>query len=125
MESFNVTQLFCVEGLVCVVTGGATGIGFCFVRQMEVLMVDISSALAQNGATVYIVGRRKEKLDSAVKLHQSVYIPGLISLQSKGKMIPMVGDVNSKDDLKRIAEHIEAEHGYINLLSTPPHLHLT
>jgi len=34
--------------------------------------VDISSALAQNGATVYIVGRRKEKLDTAVKMHESV-----------------------------------------------------
>ena len=30
---------------------------------------DISSALAQNGAIVYIVGRRKEKLETAVKMH--------------------------------------------------------
>lgn len=36
------------------------------------LIVDISSALAKNGAIVYIVGRRKEKLDMAVKMHESV-----------------------------------------------------
>jgi NADP-dependent 3-hydroxy acid dehydrogenase YdfG len=37
--------------------------------------LDISSALAQNGATVYIVGRRKEKLEMAVKMHQAVCPP--------------------------------------------------
>jgi NADP-dependent 3-hydroxy acid dehydrogenase YdfG len=36
------------------------------------LMADISSALAQNGATVYIVGRRREKLETAIKMHKSV-----------------------------------------------------
>jgi len=40
---------------------------------MEGLIVDISSALAKNGAIVYIVGRRKEKLDMAVKMHESVF----------------------------------------------------
>jgi len=29
MEGFDVSQLFAVEGLVCVVTGGGTGIGLC------------------------------------------------------------------------------------------------
>jgi hypothetical protein len=29
MDGFDVTQLFSVEGLVAVVTGGATGIGLC------------------------------------------------------------------------------------------------
>ena len=36
----------------------------------------------------------------------------------KGKMIPLVADVTSKDDLKRIAAQVESEQGYINLLST-------
>jgi hypothetical protein len=35
----------------------------------------------------------------------------------KGKMIPLVADVTSKDDLKRIAAQVESEQGYINLLS--------
>ena len=70
------TQLFSVEGLVAVVTGGGTGIGLCKVpseNNCKLNLSDISSALAQNGATVYIVGRRKEKLDQAVKMHQSVF----------------------------------------------------
>lgn len=29
MDNFDVTQLFLVEGLVAVVTGGGTGIGLC------------------------------------------------------------------------------------------------
>ena len=29
MDNFDVTQLFSVEGLVAVVTGGGTGIGLC------------------------------------------------------------------------------------------------
>jgi len=29
MDGFDVTQLFSVEGLVAVITGGATGIGLC------------------------------------------------------------------------------------------------
>jgi len=38
----------------------------------------------------------------------------------KGKLIPLVADVTSKDDLKRIAEEVEKESGYINILSQPP-----
>ena len=77
MDNFDITQLFSVEGLVAVVTGGGTGIGLCiFLISWSAIdvFVDISSALAQNGATVYIVGRRKEKLEMAVKMHQSVNV---------------------------------------------------
>jgi NADP-dependent 3-hydroxy acid dehydrogenase YdfG len=72
MDGFDVSTLFGVEGLVVVVTGGGTGIGLCMFREIAV-DIDISSALAQNGAIVYIVGRRKEKLEAAVEMH-SVFI---------------------------------------------------
>lgn len=35
----------------------------------------------------------------------------------KGKMILLVADVTSKDDLQRIAAQVKDEQGYINLLS--------
>lgn len=41
-------------------------------QQINFITADISSALAQNGAIVYIVGRRKEKLEMAVKMHKTV-----------------------------------------------------
>ena len=34
MEEFDVAQLFNVEGLVAVVTGGGTGIGLCTISQI-------------------------------------------------------------------------------------------
>jgi NADP-dependent 3-hydroxy acid dehydrogenase YdfG len=50
-------SLFRVDGLVAVITGGGTGIGLM-----------MAHALAENGAAkVYIVGRRKAKLEEAAK----------------------------------------------------------
>ena len=63
----------------------------------------MTKAFAQNGAAkVYIVGRRKEKLDEAAKLSSSI--------------VPIVGDVTSKKDLCKVAEQIKQETGFINLL---------
>ena len=63
----------------------------------------MTKAFAQNGAAkVYITGRRKEKLDEAAKLHPSI--------------IPIVGDVTSKESLMEVAAQIKRETGYINLL---------
>jgi len=65
----------------------------------------MAKALAHNGAAkVYIVGRRKEKLDAAAKQCPT------------GNMIPIVGDVSSKASLQAIASQIASETGYINLL---------
>src|ERR1700735_4077873 len=65
----------------------------------------MARALALNGANkVYIVGRRKEVLENASK---SV---------STNNIIPLVGDVTSKEALSSIVSHITSEVGYINLL---------
>jgi len=40
----------------------------------------------------------------------------LISLKKHGNIIPLQGDVTSKESLKSIVEHIEKEDGYINVL---------
>jgi NADP-dependent 3-hydroxy acid dehydrogenase YdfG len=66
----------------------------------------MTKAFANNGATkVYIVGRRQEKLEGAAR-----------EASSHGNIIPIVGDVTSKESLAAISERIKRETGYINLL---------
>ncbi|PMD65421.1 NAD(P)-binding protein [Hyaloscypha bicolor E] len=92
--SIQASNLFNVDGLVAVITGGGSGIGLMMAR-----------ALALNGALkVYIVGRRKEVLEKASK---SV---------STNNIIPLVGDVTSKEALASIVSQIASEVGYINVL---------
>lgn len=65
----------------------------------------MARALALNGAhKVYIIGRRKEVLDKAA---QSV---------NTNNIIPLVGDVTSKETLSSLVSTIKAEVGYINVL---------
>ncbi|KAL4731579.1 hypothetical protein ACLX1H_000552 [Fusarium chlamydosporum] len=92
-SELNAGSLFNVEGLVAVVTGGATGIGLMFVK-----------ALLQNGASkVYIAGRRKEKLDE-------------VASSLGDRVIGVQCDVTSKTDLQNAVSQIEKDVGYINLL---------
>jgi len=93
MENLNANNLFRVPGMVAVITGGATGIGLMMTK-----------ALVANGAAkVYVVGRRKEKLEEAAANAPEV-------------IIPLVGDVTSQSDLQSIASSIASKSGYINLL---------
>ena len=65
----------------------------------------MARALAVNGAhKVYIVGRRKDVLEKAA---QSV---------ATNNIIPLVGDVTSKEALSSIVSTIKSETGYINVL---------
>ncbi|GAA5949769.1 hypothetical protein JCM21900_003287 [Sporobolomyces salmonicolor] len=91
------SKLFSVKGLTAVITGGGTGIG---------LMA--TQVLAANGAKVYIIGRRMEKLENVVKTYGGDKI--------SGEIIPLQGDVTSKDDLKRLAEEVKSREGGIHIL---------
>jgi len=92
--TIEASNLFNVKGLVAVITGGGSGIGLMMAR-----------ALALNGASkVYIVGRREETLKSAA---ESV---------TTGNVIPLVGDVTSKESLQSVVKKISDEVGYINVL---------
>ena len=77
----------------------------------------MTKAFAFNkAAKVYIVGRRKDKLDEAAKLSPNI--------------IPILGDVTSKESLCEVAEQIKQETGFINLLccnsgSMPPPIGVT
>lgn len=64
----------------------------------------MTKAFAFNGAhKVYIVGRRKEKLEEAAKI-------------SPSNIVPLVGDVTSKDSLISLAEQVKNDVGYVNLV---------
>ena len=94
MSSLEAANLFNVKGLVAVITGGGSGIGLMMTK-----------TLALNGAhKVYIIGRRMTVLEEAAK--ESPH----------GNIIPIVGDVTSKDALQSIVSQIESEVGYINVL---------
>lgn len=87
-------DLFNVQGLVAVITGGGSGLGLYAAR-----------ALDANGAkAVYIVGRREDTLKEAAKSAINATI------------IPIVGDVNDKDSLLKVAEQVRQEQGFVNLL---------
>ncbi|RYP39519.1 hypothetical protein DL766_000341 [Monosporascus sp. MC13-8B] len=87
-------NLFSVDGLVAVVTGGGTGIGLMMTK-----------ALVANGASkVYILGRRLAVLEEATKSTGS------------SAVIPLVCDVTSQTDLAAAASKVHSEVGYLNLV---------
>jgi short-subunit dehydrogenase involved in D-alanine esterification of teichoic acids len=67
--------------------GGGTGIGL-----MQ------SLALAQNGAKVYITSRNADKLNHVAEQYKS-----------SGDIVPVVGDITSKDGIAKIVEQISKE----------------
>nr|POE54508.1 putative oxidoreductase ygcw [Quercus suber] len=90
----GIQELFNVNGLVAVITGGGSGLGLYAAR-----------ALDKNGAkVVYIVGRRKETLEAAAKTAVN------------GTIKPIVGDVTSKESLQKIVDQVKQEQGFVNLL---------
>ncbi|KAI1501245.1 short-chain dehydrogenase/reductase [Biscogniauxia marginata] len=91
--SINSSDLFGIQGLVAVVTGGGSGIGLM-----------ITQALEANGAIVYIIGRRKEALQKAA------------STAKHGNIRIIQGDVASKADLERAVSEIKSAEGYVNVV---------
>jgi NAD(P)-dependent dehydrogenase (short-subunit alcohol dehydrogenase family) len=65
----------------------------------------IAKALAVNGAKkIYIVGRRKDVLEAAAK--ESPH----------GNIVPLVGDVTSKESLQSVVDFVQKDEGFINVL---------
>jgi NAD(P)-dependent dehydrogenase (short-subunit alcohol dehydrogenase family) len=66
----------------------------------------LAKALAHNKAKrVYIIGRRKEKLEDAVR-----------QIDRPDVVVPLVGDITDQNSLKSMADQVKREDGYINLL---------
>ncbi|AHX12835.1 oxidoreductase [Dyella jiangningensis] len=81
-----------LNGKIALVTGGTSGIGFA--SAME---------LANEGAKVYITGRRQAELDAAVK----VIGRGVVGIR---------GDVTKSDDLQALAHTIKTNEGHLDIL---------
>ncbi|WWC58600.1 uncharacterized protein I303_101143 [Kwoniella dejecticola CBS 10117] len=98
-DALSISKLFNVKGWVIIVTGGGTGLGLC-----------TASALAANGAKVYITGRRLEPLEKAV----SEASPK--AKEGGGQMIPIQADASTKEGVQKMREVIESKEKWINVL---------
>ncbi|KAG2365088.1 hypothetical protein BDR07DRAFT_1399778 [Suillus spraguei] len=65
----------------------------------------VATTLENNGATVYIIGRRLEVIEKAAKENNRF-----------GKLIPLQGDVTCRQSLTKLVETVRTRHGYIDLL---------
>ncbi|WP_109126354.1 SDR family oxidoreductase [Dyella sp. C11] len=81
-----------LEGKIAVVTGGTTGIGLATAKRF-----------AQEGAQVFVTGRRQAELDAAV----SAIGPNTIGIQA---------DSSNLNDLNRLYERVKNEAGRIDVL---------
>jgi NAD(P)-dependent dehydrogenase (short-subunit alcohol dehydrogenase family) len=95
IPKIDAASLFSVNGLVAVITGGGSGLGAMMAR-----------ALAVNGASkVFIIGRRE---DSLKKVASS--LPGIATI------IPLVGDVTSKESLQSCISQVKSQSPHIDVL---------
>ncbi|KAI4323343.1 hypothetical protein L6164_022957 [Bauhinia variegata] len=84
-----------LKGKVALITGGGSGIGF-----------EISTQFGKHGASIAIMGRRKQVLDAAVSALRSIGIPA----------IGLEGDVRKQEDATRVVESTYKHFGSIDIL---------
>ncbi|HTF65333.1 MAG TPA: SDR family NAD(P)-dependent oxidoreductase [Edaphobacter sp.] len=81
-----------LDGKIAVVTGGSSGIGFATAK-----------AFVNEGATVYMTGRRKEALEAAA------------AKIGEGCM-PVAGDTSKQADIQKLYEQIRSEQGRVDIV---------
>jgi NAD(P)-dependent dehydrogenase (short-subunit alcohol dehydrogenase family) len=116
-KKFTVNNLFNVEGWVAVVSGGGTGsvntlsdnLHYNTSRLCRIGLM-ISQAFANNGARVYITGRRPDILQTAAKTW------GSSLSHPKGRIIPIECDVTSKPSIERLVEEVQQKEDHVDLL---------
>lgn len=89
-----------LEGKTAVVTGGGSGIGLAIARRF-----------AEEGARVFITGRRQQQLDDAVASIEA-------SAALKGSVVAIQGDVTSAGDLVRLFDTVRHASDRLDILVT-------
>ena len=87
-----------MQGKVAVITGGSSGIG-----------LEAAKLFVEEGAFVFITGRRQSELDRATS-------------EIDRNVRPVQGDIASAADRRRLYEIVEAEAGHIACCSPMPAL---
>ncbi|KAG9010524.1 hypothetical protein FRB94_010290 [Tulasnella sp. JGI-2019a] len=98
-DLLNIKELFKVDGWVVIVTGGSTGLGLV-----------TATALAANGAKVYITGRRAEALEKAVTDFAAKHKSG------NGAIIAIQGDASNKEGVDKLVKEFSAKEKHLNVL---------
>ncbi|KAF2130746.1 NAD(P)-binding protein [Dothidotthia symphoricarpi CBS 119687] len=92
----QVSEVFNLKGKVALVSGAGSGIGLM-----------ICQALSVNGVKVYIVGRTEEKLETVAEVHGK---------NIAGSIIPVVGNVATKDGVLKLVKEIESKEKHLDIL---------
>ncbi|EIW78034.1 NAD(P)-binding protein [Coniophora puteana RWD-64-598 SS2] len=98
-SKLTLSNLFSVEDMVCVVTGGGTGIGLM-----------ITQAFANNGARVYITSRRQDALEQAAQRW------GSSLSHPKGRIVPIACDVTSKESIQHLVMEVGKHESHVDVL---------
>jgi NAD(P)-dependent dehydrogenase (short-subunit alcohol dehydrogenase family) len=86
-----------LEGKVAVITGGSSGIGLATAQRF----------VSEDGAYVFITGRRQGEIDAAVKQ---------IGKNNYNNIIGVQGDVSNLADLDRLYTTVKEQKGHIDIL---------
>ncbi|KAF2731760.1 short chain dehydrogenase/reductase family [Polyplosphaeria fusca] len=94
MADLSISNLFNVNGMVFVITGGGSGLG-----------ESMALALDKNGASkVFILGRREASLKAVA--NKAV----------NGSVVPVVADVSSKPSMENAVEQVEKNTSFVNVV---------
>ena len=96
---FTSSRLFDVDGWVCVVTGGGTGLGLM-----------IAQAFANNGARVYIAGRREAALHTATDTWAGTLA------HSGGRIVPVQADCADKAGIEGLVAEVGRRESRVGVL---------
>ncbi|GKZ37957.1 hypothetical protein AbraIFM66950_009820 [Aspergillus brasiliensis] len=114
--SLQLSNLFGVKDKIVVITGGGSGLGKGKLIRLSrspvsnfLSIVAIAEGFSTNGAKVYITGRRVEVLEKTAE-----ELRGRAALG--GQVIPIKGDVSTKDGCAQLVEQIKQKENHIDVL---------